>query len=110
MDRLKSFLDNLSETLSKDIVKELLTIYTSQMNEGLPRLHEFLRDSKYQDASELAHKLKSSSNNVGALTVGQLFQKVEKNPQEFLTMSHIDQIRKEYADYNSNLGSWIGNS
>lgn len=107
MSDLKSYLNELSDTLSKEVVKELLVLYRSQIKESIPQFKHYLIANEYILASELSHKLKSSSKSVGALEIADILQMIESHPQEYLTQINIDQIMNQFDTFSVNSQEWI---
>lgn len=67
----------LSLDQSGELYKELLSIFSSEFIEKLPLLKESLDKENYFELSELSHRLRSTSYNVGAIRTGEILKKIE---------------------------------
>lgn len=86
-DQLDS-LKFLEETTEEDIIGCLLTLFDIQYQEICPQLRQLIKSKSFNEASSLAHKLKSSAIQLGMNDVAQscLFLETEckkKNEHDY---------------------------
>lgn len=75
---------------SGDLYKELLSIFAIEFSEKLPLLHDSLKNENFFELSELSHRLRSTSYNVGAIRTGEILKKIEID-----SLAKGDEINKE---------------
>lgn len=86
--------DKIEEVLnldsSGDLFKELLEIFVAEFLEKMPLLKAALDKENYFDLSEISHRLRSTSYNVGAIRIGEILKKIEID-----SLGSTDEIDKE---------------
>ncbi len=70
-------LRQLSSTTGRDILGKSVRFFLQQTPEDIIRLHQSVAQNDYESVRTIAHSLKSSSANLGAMTLSQLFQRLE---------------------------------
>ena len=83
-------LKELNEPGEDDIVTELIDIFITHTPKTLVRLRESQTSQNRDDIVKLAHKLKGSSANLGALFMRQICQQLEEEGQT-ISWEEIDQ-------------------
>lgn len=86
--------DKIDEVLNLDgtgdLFKELLAIFAAEFVEKLPLLDDYLQKENYFDLSEISHRLRSTSYNVGAIRTGEILKKIEID-----SLGRSEEINKE---------------
>ncbi len=97
-DQLNS-LKELNEPGEADLVAELVEIYVSQSPQTLKELRSAISSKDVGQAEKLAHKLKGSSANLGALRVCSICEGMEERAR-LGNLDHciqnIDALEKEH--------------
>lgn len=75
---------------SGQLFKELLEIFTAEFLEKMPLLNLALDKENYFELSEISHRLRSTSYNVGAIRIGEILKKIEID-----SLGRSDEIDKE---------------
>ena len=108
-----SFIDNIRAIQQKgapDLVDKLVTLYLTQASTIIKTLGSAVEEKNTQDIFHLAHKLKSSSANVGALYLSSLLKDLEamgrQNETEGATRLFAD-IEKEFEAVRKSLEALI---
>jgi HPt (histidine-containing phosphotransfer) domain-containing protein len=76
--------------MSGDLFRELLAIFAAEFVEKLPLLDDSLKNEKFFDLSEMSHRLRSTSYNVGAIRIGEILKKIEID-----SLGRTEEIDKE---------------
>jgi HPt (histidine-containing phosphotransfer) domain-containing protein len=107
MKTLESKLQAISKLLGEETVVDLLQIFEEQMAELIGFMLTWDQSHDLKRMAELSHKIKSSAMNVGALSLGEILNEIEKSPQSAgVGRFSIEAINREYLRYLENLGSW----
>jgi two-component system, sensor histidine kinase and response regulator len=113
----KSVLDSIAAIQRKgepDVVQKIINVYISDTKSTVERLSLAVKDGNATDIFALAHKLKSSSANVGARHLSSLFKTLEaigkennlRDSQEILTqiLTEFDLVQQALARRTGNTG------
>lgn len=73
-------LENISEKLGNDLVKEVLEIFLAQTPGIIKDLAEAVASANYELVGSTAHKLKGGARNIGAMRVAQICELIEDDP------------------------------
>jgi CheY-like chemotaxis protein len=110
----RQVLDNLrylSQSSGTDLLGRIIRAYFAETPILLQKLHNAVQRADCREASEAAHSLKSSSANVGALPLAELFKEMEAMAradsleQASLVLSHIS---REYESVSEALQKELG--
>lgn len=72
------------------LFKELLDIFKNEFEENIPLLRKYFDFRKVLEISELAHRLRSTSYNVGASRLSEILKKIEADALDFSENNHGD--------------------
>lgn len=78
----------LEEKSGKQIFSELIHIFTQDSKSAMEQMRSFWAHENYEAMSKVAHNLKSSAANLGALRLRELAERIERAKND----SHEDQI------------------
>ena len=107
MKTLEDKLKEISQYLGEDTVVELLMIFEEQMAEFIGFMLTWDEPYDLKKMAAMSHKIKSSAMNVGALSLGEILNEIEKKPENAgAGRFTLEAINKEYLLYLENLGSW----
>jgi HPt (histidine-containing phosphotransfer) domain-containing protein len=73
---IKSLRD-IEKQSNQDIVSEMISEFSESLEKNLKSMQSFLNSSNYLDLAKLAHSLKSSSGNLGAIGISNICEKIE---------------------------------
>lgn len=76
----KSVLENLRTIEKKsgqNIVSELIAEFVIDADMSVKNIREYLDSAKFAELAKVAHSLKSSSANVGAIGLSNIYEKIE---------------------------------
>lgn len=105
MNHNAEYLNELVATLNSDIVDELLEIYFSQMHDTIEKYFKLLKCFNGDEVIYLSHKMKSSSRNIGANELAELFSQFEKDPKS-LTEDAFNKVTELFAKYQFSVSEW----
>lgn len=75
-------LDNLREAFGEDGIKDLINVYLETFDETVNSIIKKIETKNKDEASSIAHSLKSSTISLGGLELGELCKKIEYNTDE----------------------------
>ena len=84
-----STIDNLSSFLPKESLQELLECYLRDSQKILNNLDSVLSEKDVKEATRLVHSLKSTSANIGAMSISELAKELEALARD----EQLDEIR-----------------
>ncbi|MEA5574874.1 Hpt domain-containing protein [Anabaena sp. UHCC 0451] len=108
-------LDSLRIMLGNDeiVFTQVVKCYLSESSQLLQDINAFLKNQNAQMIEQTAHKLKSSSASMGAVTLSQLCLQMEIMGQSGNLASSIDvfsQLEQEYQKVEMTLQKTISNN
>lgn len=80
------------------LFKDLLKIFKSEFEENIPLLKRYFDFNKILEISELAHRLRSTSYNVGASRISEILKKIEVDAMDFVENNSSELIRSDYVE------------
>jgi len=92
-------LELLKQTMG-DFFKELAPGYTRDMKNKFEKIDQFLKANNSKELHILAHSIKGSSSNIGAMPLSNIAKKMEmqaKNKQIQALAVTIQQLKSEYS-------------
>ena len=107
MNKTAENLQSLLESLSFEVVLELLEIFDKQYREGRDQFRLFAHHHQNDGIAALAHTLKSSAASLGAQEMAALLQKIEKHPKEYLNTANLSQLDQYYLSFKELSKDWI---
>jgi HPt (histidine-containing phosphotransfer) domain-containing protein len=84
---------------SKSLLKTLVNTYLDTTPELLERLHKVARQDNPKALRETAHRLQSSSANLGALTLADMCRKLEVKARENSTRNAVEMVSHIAREY-----------
>lgn len=106
-DNLKTYndLEYLKDTYGRDLLEELVSILKTQKEEIVSEWRT-RQDLTELDLTHGSHKIKSSSRNVGAHELGEIFQAVESNPNLVFAKQQVENIEVVFKQYMTCFQNW----
>ncbi|MBL7689616.1 MAG: Hpt domain-containing protein [Bdellovibrionaceae bacterium] len=86
----------LEETAEESILQEMISIYETQMPEITQQIEAAIKADEFIEASEFAHKLKSSAGNLGFSDVEARCLMIEREARKKSAINYlnvVDEIR-----------------
>lgn len=105
MNSTMQHLNELANTLNLIVVEELIVIYSEQIEEAKREFKKYLIDFQADQIAFLSHKMKSSSRNIGAIELAELFDSIEKNPLLLTEMSYKRMLTL-FANCQTSIKEW----
>ncbi|REJ81310.1 MAG: PAS domain S-box protein [Bacteroidetes bacterium] len=104
-------LKEMAASADMDFFGEVLKMYVKQAREVIEAMINACREGKWKDMSDLAHKLKGSSLNVGASLVAETCKDIEikgKNNQAMNCSETESKLKKEFEETVKALSGYYG--
>lgn len=101
---------NLDHTGNDKFVHDIITLYLSNAVDLLQSLEAAWSEGKVESIQAVSHTLKSSSNQIGALNLGELCRKVEneaRNNRYDISGQALEQIKHEFANAQLALDNYL---
>lgn len=81
LDEIK-ILEVISYDPSKELFNELVQIFDTETKETISLIKEYCENSHFSEVSRLAHRLRSTSLNLGATRLSEILKRIEYMAQE----------------------------
>lgn len=78
--------DLLSLDPSKDLLRQLVKIFDGEMQVAFTKMRDDFKRNNFEPISKLAHRLRSTSLNLGFVRLGEIFRQLE-----YMNFSEADQ-------------------
>jgi HPt (histidine-containing phosphotransfer) domain-containing protein len=97
--------EDLAELFEQEpeVGMELIQIFLTDANARLLDLEDACRAGRQDDIHRLAHRLRGSCNQFGAVTAIALLQEMELNPQHNL----YEELKRELAGLQTAMEAWM---
>ncbi len=104
-------LSYLARETNPILIQEIVGMFILKIDDYDKNLHQFLEEKKYDKITFLAHNLKSSSSNVGAINLTSYCAVLEKynfNQPDLLHLQlYLNQIKFEYQRLSTHLKFYL---
>ena len=109
-NQLLKTLNELSDDPSESMVKELADLFFETTPPLLAQLASAMRDKQFDVALRLAHRLKGSAANIGALQFSafcaELEQKIKLTPEQ-MCRATLDEINSSFCETQKEITNWL---
>jgi two-component system, sensor histidine kinase and response regulator len=98
-EKALDMLRELENSGAPGIIAEVVEIYLSETPDKLGQLTALVKDGKIGEVRQIAHSLKSTSLNLGALELGKLFAELEQRARADLLDDALELVARTQEEY-----------